>query len=367
VTWQQELRGAITSEAELATKLDLTAEERRGIEQATRAGFGLRVSPYYLGLCDPHDPSCPLRRQVIPRAREGQGAPGDLHDPLAERAHEVAPRLIQRYPDRALLLVTDQCVVHCRFCTRAHALGRGRGAAPLADLGEALAYLASHPEIRDVILSGGDPLTLSTKRLCALLEAVRATGHVETIRLGTRAPVCLPSRITAELVRALRRFHPLWVLTHFNHPRELTPQAARACIRLVDAGFPVMNQTVLLRGVNDEAAVLADLWRGLVRVRVRPYYLMQMDPVAGSAHLRTSLGAGIAILEELQGKLSGIALPKLVLDTPGGLGKVPLAPNYIVRRRAGCTRLRTPLGAEVDYFDPPEEEGQNGTSTGKRR
>jgi len=356
VSWQQELRCAITTQAELAAKLELTAEERLGIEQAARAGFGLSVTPYYLGLCDPHDPSCPIRRQIIPHALEARAAEGDLRDPLGEAAHEVAPRLIQRYPDRALLLVTDQCAVHCRFCTRSRTLGRGRGAAPLALLGEALRYLRGHPEIRDVILSGGDPLCMSTSRLCALVQAVRSIPHVETIRLGTRAPVCLPSRITAELVRALGRYHPIWVMTHFNHPRELSAQAARACTRLVDGGFPVMNQTVLLRGVNDDPLVLAELWRTLVRWRVRPYYLMQMDPVAGSAHLRTPLERGIEILEQLQGKLSGIALPKLVVDTPGGQGKVPLGPNYIVGRAPGCTRLRTPLGSEVDYLDPPARQ-----------
>jgi lysine 2,3-aminomutase len=207
--------------------------------------------------------------------------------------------------------------------------------------------------VRDVIVSGGDPLTMATERLAHLVGRVRAIPSVETIRLATRVPVTLPSRITAELLRALRPHHPLWVMTHFNHPRELTPEAERACRRLVDGGFPVMNQAVLLRGVNDDAAVLEALFRGLVRWRVRPYYLLQMDPVRGTGHLRTSLAAGVAIMERLQGRLTGIALPKLVVDTPGGMGKVPLGPDYVVARSPGRTVLRTYRGVDVECVDPP--------------
>jgi lysine 2,3-aminomutase len=243
--------------------------------------------------------------------------------------------------------------VHCRFCTRSRKVGRGRGAAAGRELEPALDYLRAHPELHEVIVSGGDPLTMSTARLTALLGALRSIPHLETIRLGTRAPVSLPSRITSELVRALARFQPLWVMTHFNHPRELTAEARAACERLVDAGLPVMNQTVLLRGVNDDAVVLEALFRGLVGSRVRPYYLMQMDPVAGAGHLRTPLGRGVELMAALQGKLSGIALPKLVVDTPGGQGKVPLGVSYVVAESPGSTRLRTPRGTEVDYLDPP--------------
>jgi lysine 2,3-aminomutase len=214
-------------------------------------------------------------------------------------------------------------------------------------------YLEAHPEVRDVIVSGGDPLTLSTDRIARLLARVRRVPTVETIRLATRVPVTLPQRVTAELVRALRPYHPLWVMTHFNHPKELTKAAARACLRLVDAGFPVMNQTVLLRGVNDSAPVLEELFRGLIRLRVRPYYLLQADPVAGTGHLRTPIAMGLAIMEQLQGRLTGIALPKLIVDTPGGMGKVPVGPEYIVERGEGRTVLRTHRGARVTYLDPP--------------
>ena len=215
---------------------------------------------------------------------------------------------------------------------------------PPRDLDAALAAIAADPAIRDVILSGGDPLTMATPRLVRLIAAVRAIPHVEVIRIATRVPVCLPQRIDAELVKALRQHHPLWVMTHFNHPAELTPEAARACEMLADGGFPVMNQTVLLRGVNDDAGTLESLFRGLVRHRVKPYYLLQMDPVAGTGHLRTKLATGIAIMERLQGRVSGIALPKLIVDTPGGMGKVPIGPEWIVRRGTNETVLRTSRG-----------------------
>jgi lysine 2,3-aminomutase len=289
----------------------------------------------------------------VPRADEAREVPGDLADPLGEVVHEVAPHLVQRYPDRALLLATDRCGVYCRFCTRSRMVGDGGGAVSLDRLAPAFAYLEAHPEVRDVIVSGGDPLTMATERLRHLVARVRAIASVETIRLATRVPVTLPSRVTGELVRALRPHHPIWVMTHFNHPKELTKQSAEACRRLVDGGFPVMNQTVLLRGVNDDAEVLAALFRGLVRWRVRPYYLLQMDPVRGTGHLRTPLAQGVALMERLQGNLTGIALPKLVVDTPGGMGKVPLGPDYVVSRRPGRTVLRTHRGVEVECVDPP--------------
>jgi lysine 2,3-aminomutase len=231
-------------------------------------------------------------------------------------------------------------------------VGAGGGARSLAHLEPAFAWIAAHPEVRDVIVSGGDPLTLSTDRLVRLVERLRAIRSLDTLRLATRVPVTLPSRITSELVRSLRRFHPIWVMTHFNHPKELTKESTRACERLADAGFPVMNQTVLLRGVNDDASTLEALFRGLIRARVRPYYLLQADPVRGTGHLRTPIATGVSILEKLQGRLTGIALPKLIVDTPGGMGKVPIGPDYVVAREPGRTRLRTHRGVEVDYLDP---------------
>lgn len=351
--WTDELRASLTTVDELSRALVLTEDELAGARRAEAMGLPLRITPYYLGLVEREDPRCPIRLQVVPRVEEGTESPGDLVDPLGEEAHGVAPHLVQRYPDRVLLLATDRCAIYCRFCTRSRLVGQGGGAIPLAELEPAFRFIAEHPEIRDVIVSGGDPLAMATSRLTALLERLRRVPHVETIRLATRVPVALPSRVTPELVKALRRFGPLWVMTHFNHPKELTKASVRALARLVDGGLPVNNQTVLLRGVNDDAATLEALFRGLVRARVRPYYLLQMDPVRGSAHLRTPLATGIAIMERLQGRLAGIALPKLIVDTPGGLGKVPVGPDYVVSTAAGRTTLRTHRGALVDYVDPP--------------
>jgi lysine 2,3-aminomutase len=353
--WRWQLRHAVGTVDALACALPLTAPEMEGARRAATRGLPIRITPYYLSLADPDDASCPVRRQCVPDAREDDESPGDLVDPLGEVAHEVAPFLVQRYPDRVLLLATDRCAVYCRFCTRSRMVGAGDGAVSLAALGPALEWLRAHPEVRDVIVSGGDPLAMATDRIARLVGAVRAIGSVETIRLATRVPVTLPMRITDELLQALRPFHPLWVMTHFNHPKELTESAFAACARLADSGFPVMNQTVLLAGINDDEAVLEALFRGLVRARVRPYYLLQADPVRGTAHLRTPLARGVAIIERLQGRLSGIALPKLICDTPGGLGKVPLGPEVIVARRPGRTTLRTFRGEEVDYVDPVPE------------
>jgi lysine 2,3-aminomutase len=352
--WRWQLQHSVRTAAELGRALSLTEEERDGALAAEQAGLPLSVTPYYLGLADRDDPSCPIRRQIVPHAAERREVPGDLRDPLGEEAHEVAPGLVQRYPDRALLLATDRCAVYCRFCTRSRLVGAGGGAASLERLAPAFAYLRAHPEVRDVIVSGGDPLAMSTDRLVRVVRALRGVPSVETIRLATRVPVALPQRIRPELLRALRPMHPLWVMTHFNHPKELTEASRLACRRLADAGFPVMNHTVLLRGVNDDAAVLAVLFRGLVRERVRPYYLLQADPVRGTGHLRTPIAAGVRIMGELQGRLSGIALPKFIVDTPGGMGKVPAGPDYVVERSPGRTRFRTHRGVEVDYLDPPD-------------
>jgi lysine 2,3-aminomutase len=364
--WRWQIRNAVTSVDGLAASLKLTESELEGARRAEREGLPISITPYYLSICDRDDPSCAIRKQCVPEAREAIEVDGDLGDPLGEVAHEVAPHLVQRYPDRALLLATDRCAVYCRFCTRSRMVGDGGGAVSLDALAPALAYLRAHPEVRDIIISGGDPLAMATDRIVRVVSAVRAIPSVETIRLATRVPVTLPMRITRELVSALRPLHPLWVMTHFNHPKELTRQSIAACTRLADAGFPVMNQSVLLAGINDDAATLEALFRGLVRARVRPYYLLQADPVRGTSHLRTPIDRGVELIAALQGKLTGIALPKLICDTPGGLGKVPLSPTYVVRRepsgagggasanaKPARTVLRTFRGDEVEYVDPP--------------
>ena len=352
-TWQWQMQNAVTTLEQLEEILELTPEERSGAERALAEGFSMRMTPYYIGLASKTDASCPIRRQAVPVSAEANEVPGDLTDPLGEVHHEVAPHLVQRYPDRCLLLATDRCAVYCRFCTRSRMVGEGGGAVPMAALAPAFAYLRAHPEVRDVIVSGGDPLAMGTDRIVRLVAELRSIDSLDTIRLATRVPVTLPQRITPELVRALRPHHPLWIMTHFNHPRELTPEAQVALRRLADGGFPVMNQTVLLRGINDNSGTLETLFRGLVRARVRPYYLLQMDPVRGTSHMRTPLATGLRIAGELQGRLTGIALPKFIVDTPGGKGKVPLVAENIVRRGEGVTTLRTFRGEEVDYLDPP--------------
>ncbi|MBW2462710.1 MAG: KamA family radical SAM protein, partial [Deltaproteobacteria bacterium] len=325
--WRWQARHAVTDLASLEAALPLTDEERRGTVRALAEGFPLSITPYYLSLIDPADPACPIRRQCVPVVHEANEVPGDLRDPLGEEAHQVAPHLVRRYPDRVLLLATDRCGVYCRFCTRSRMVGQGGGARSMQALGPALDYIRRTPEIADVIISGGDPLVMATPRIVPILEALREIPHVITVRIATRAPVTLPQRIDDELSRALRTHPATWVMTHFNHPRELTDESRAACARLVDHGLPVMNQTVLLRGINDDADTLATLFRGLVGTRVRPYYLLQADPVRGTAHLRTRLSDSVAIMERLEGHLSGIAVPKLIVDTPEGRGKVVVGPD----------------------------------------
>ncbi|MGB5191631.1 MAG: KamA family radical SAM protein [Polyangiales bacterium] len=357
--WRWQAQHAVTNLQALDKVLRLTEAERIGAARAEAAGLPISITPYYLALCDPVDPSCPIRRQCIPRAEEAIGVRGDLRDPLGEEAHEVAPHLIQRYPDRVLMVATDRCGVYCRFCTRSRIVGDGGGARSLAELEPAFDWIEAHPEIRDVIVSGGDPCVMSTERLARLLRRLGQIAHVDVVRLATRAPVTLPQRITDELCAAIRESHAAtWIMTHFNHPKELAEEARSACARLVDAGLPVMNQTVLLRGVNDDAETLETLFRGLVRQRIRPYYLLQMDPVGGTGHLRTPLRRGIELMAALQGRVSGIALPKLIVDTPGGLGKVPIGPSYLVSEDEGVTVLETFRGDLVEYYDPPEIEDQ---------
>lgn len=349
--WQA--RHAVTTLEALEHALPLTEAERSGARRALHDGFPLSITPYYLSLCDPEDPDCPIRRQCVPLAAEKLLVNGDLRDPLGEEQHEAAPHLVQRYPDRVLLLATDRCSVYCRFCTRSRMVGAGGGARPLSELQAALDFIRSHTELREVILSGGDPLVMSDNRLRGLLERLSEISHLMYVRVASRTPVTLPQRITPALCQVLRTHPATWLMTHFNHPKELSPQARQALKLLADHGIPVMNQTVLLRGVNDNATTLEQLFRGLVQNRVRPYYLLQTDPVVGTSHLRTPLATGMALMEQLQGRVSGIALPRFIVDTPGGRGKVPVAASTIVAQGEGTTTLRTFRGEEIDYVDPP--------------
>lgn len=307
----------------------------------------------YAALIDPGDPRDPIAAMVVPDPRELDAASGLGLDPMGEEGATDVPGLVHRYPDRVLLLVTGRCASHCRFCMRRRLVGLDVGDRGEAWIAGAVAYLRGHPGVREVILSGGDPLTLSDARLDAILSAVRGVEHVQGVRVDTRVPVVLPSRVTRDLASMLRSHAPSWVVTHFDHPRELTDEAVAACGRLVDAGIPVDNQAVLLAGVNDRLEVLEALCQGLLAARVRPYYLHQCDPVAGTAHFRTPLAVGQRLVGQLHGRIAGLGVPRFAVDTPGGHGKVIVAPDTELRRDGDCVLLRAPDGALVRYPDAP--------------
>jgi lysine 2,3-aminomutase len=332
--------------------------------------YPLAITPYYASLIRRLDRSDPVFAMCIPQAAELVN-PAFLHeDPLEENLDMPVPGLVHRYPDRALLIVTTTCASYCRHCTRKRVAGTREAVISPRRLAQITAYLCAHPEIYDVIISGGDPLTMPTETLETVLTTLRAIPSVRLLRIGTRTPAALPQRITDELTGMLRKYHPLWINTHFNHPAELTPQAAHACGRLADAGIPLGNQSVLLRGVNDQPQIIEQLCRGLVQMRVRPYYLFQCDLVRGAEHFRTPLARGIEIMEYLRGRLSGLAIPTFVVDAPHGGGKIPLLPNYIVSVSPTHTVLRNHEGALINYPEPgcyiaPEQpEQQKNTSPG---
>ncbi|HET6284055.1 MAG TPA: KamA family radical SAM protein [Polyangia bacterium] len=353
--WRWQLRHRITTKDEIAARLSLTPEEEAGLDAAP-GHFRVAVTPYYFSLIDRQHTECPVRMQVIPRGRELVNEPGDLVDPLGEDAHSPATGIFHRYPDRCLLLALDRCAIYCRHCNRRRLVGQEESPISRADLAVAIDYIRKTPAIRDVLISGGDPLTLSTNRLEEIIAAVRSIPHVEIVRIGTRVPVVLPMRVDDELCTMLRRYHPLFINTHFNHPKELTPLARAACERLADAGIPLGNQTVLLRGVNSSARVIRKLFTELLRCRVRPYYLFQGDVAAGTSHLRTSVETGVEIMQQLRGHISGLAVPHLVIDTPGGMGKVNIGPDYVVARGADKWTLRNYQGHLVDYPQPMEKD-----------
>ena len=344
------MRSRVTALGPLSDLIELTPEERTGIE-ARDASFGFAITPYYLSLIG--GPDCPVRRQAVPHADELRTTPWDLVDPLAEDAHAVTPILTHRYPDRALLYVTHNCPVYCRHCTRQRKVGDVQSAPSNAMLEASYEYLARTPAVRDVLISGGDPLSLSDRKLAEICRRLHAIESVDVIRLCTRNPVTLPQRITDDLLEALRPYHPVFVHTHFNHPAECTPEAGAALTRLADAGFNVGNQMVLLRGINDDPETVETLNRWLVRHRCRPYYMLQCDPVGGTAHLRTSVDAGVDILDAMRGRVSGLAIPQLVVDLPGGGGKVTLTPQRLVRREGNERVYRDVRGREFTYVDEP--------------
>ena len=350
--WRWQLTHRLSTEAEIGKVLRLTDSERRALN-ATHL-FRVDVTPYYISLIDPDDPNDPVRRQVIPTDNEIIPFTGMMADSLAEDRHSPVPGLVHRYPDRVLMLVTTQCASYCRYCTRARIVGDASATFSHADFDQQIAYLERTPQVRDVLLSGGDPLTLAPKVLEELLRRLRAIPHIEVIRIGSRVPVFMPMRVTTELTDMLQQFHPLWMNIHINHPNEFTPELAEACDRLSRAGIPLGNQTVLLAGINDCPHIQRQLVHDLLRIRVRPYYIYQCDLVEGAGHFRTPVAKGIEIMEALRGHTSGFAVPTYVVDAPGGGGKIPVSPNYLISMSDHKIVLRNYEGYITTYEEPLE-------------
>lgn len=351
-SWQWQLKNRITSLAQLQRLMPtLTPEEYAGTQLANTK-LALGITPYFFNLIDPADENCPIRRQVIPRIEETQTASWEMSDPCGEDGHSPVPGLVHRYPDRVLFLVTDRCASYCRYCTRSRLVSNASGYDFHPEFDRQIAYIRQHPEVRDVLLSGGDPLLLSDDKLEFLLRELRAIPHVEFLRIGSRIPIFLPQRITPELCAMLKKYHPLFISVHANHPRELTTEVRTALARLADAGIPLGNQSVLLRHVNDDVTVMRALLHKLLMCRVKPYYLYQCDLITGSAHLRTSVRKGLEIMKALRGHTTGYALPQYVIDAPGGGGKVPINPDYILQRNASRLVIRNFEGKVFEYPEP---------------
>ncbi|MCX7713697.1 MAG: KamA family radical SAM protein [Chthoniobacterales bacterium] len=351
--WKWQLRNRISTLSQLSEKIQLTDSERNGIF-LSGSKLALSITPHFFNLIHPSNPDCPIRRQVIPRAEEGLYLPHEFADPCGEDSHMPVPGLVHRYPDRVLFLVTDRCASYCRYCTRSRIVS-GVGEQELhTNFDEAFHYLATHREIRDVLFSGGDPLLLSDEKINDLLRRVREIDHIEFVRIGTRVPIFLPQRITHHLCSILKKYHPLWISIHVNHPRELTSEVKDALSMLADAGIPLGNQSVLLRGVNDSVETMRTLLHKLLRCRVRPYYLYQCDLIRGSSHLRTSVRKGIEIIRALRGFTSGYAIPQFVIDAPGGGGKIPINPDYIISHTDEKILLRNYQGQTFEYPEIPD-------------
>jgi len=349
-SWQWQLRHRLTSLKQLEKMFRLSEQERHSLQFNGGNGLPLAITPYYASLLDPDHPEHPLRRTMVPTTHELLVSQGEEPDPLGEDGHSPVPGLIHRYPDRVLFLVTDYCSSYCRYCTRSRMVGKRRGYSK-ARWQKAIAYIAAHPEVRDVLISGGDPLTLPDHQLEWLLGQLHAIEHVEMIRIGTKTPMVLPQRITPELVNILKRFHPLWLSIHCTHPDELTPEAQQAFARLADGGIPLGSQTVLLAGINDSVATMKKLMHGLVKNRVKPYYLYQCDPIIGSSHFRTPVSKGLEIYQGLRGHTTGYAVPNYVIDAPGGGGKIPLLPETVVGREGNDLMIKNYEGKVYRYPD----------------
>jgi lysine 2,3-aminomutase len=348
--WHWQLRHLIRGK-EISKYIQLTDDEEKAIAYYS-GSMAVSMTPYYASLLSPMDVTQSLRHTVIPVMNEHYHAPDEKEDPLNEDDDSPVPGLVHRYPDRVLFLVTKFFSTHCRYCTRSRMVGKNTPYCFSTEQAErALEYIEANPQIRDVLISGGDPLTLPDSKLEWLLKRVRAISHVEIIRIGTKTPVVMPQRITTSLVRMLRKYHPLWMSVHFTHPDELTPEVQEACARLADAGIPLGSQTVLLKNVNDDTDTMARLMKGLLKIRVRPYYLYQCDPIVGSSHFRTTVDKGLEIIRGLRGHTSGYAIPSYVIDAPGGGGKIPLLPEYLVEKNEKEVVLKNYQG---NYYTYPQ-------------
>ena len=351
--WKWQVKNRIETLEDLKKYVKLTAEEEEGVRK-TLSTLRMAITPYYLSLIDPNDPHDPVRRQCIPTALETHQAAADLLDPLHEDEDSPTPGLTHRYPDRVLFLITDMCSMYCRHCTRRRFAGQTDNECGPDRIEKALEYIEKTESVRDVLLSGGDALMVSDKKLEYIISRLRQIPHVEIVRLGTRTPVVCPQRITPELCDMLKKYHPVWINTHFNHPNEVTAESRRACEMLANAGIPLGNQSVLLRGVNDCVHVMKNLVHELVKMRVRPYYIYQCDLSMGLEHFRTPVSKGIEIIEGLRGHTSGFCIPTFVVDAPGGGGKTPVMPQYVISQAPGKVVLRNFEGVITTYTEPNE-------------
>ena len=361
--WKWQYKNRVTRLEELAALLPFPAKEW-DLRREVLRDFRMGITPYYLALVDPDDPACPILRQIAPIVEEYVYRDVGDEDPLAEESFSPVPGITHRYPDRVLMVISNSCAIYCRYCTRKRIMYED--AVPDVEIDRMVEYIARTKAVRDVVVSGGDPLTYGTRKLEGILAKLRAIPHLEIIRIGSRVPVSLPQRIDAELCEMLARYHPLWINVHFNHPRELTREAAEACDRLSRAGIPLNNQAVLLKGINDEVETIRQLCTGLMKMRVRPYYLYQCDPIRGGEHFRTPISKGLEIMEGLRGHTSGLAIPTYVVDAPGGGGKIPVAPNYLLHHDPKRKRavLRNFQGRLFEYREPT---GRAGPMTSKAR
>ena len=349
--WKWQVRNRITTVEQLKKIINIQPQEEEAIDKCLKT-LRMAITPYYASLMDPNDPNCPIRKQAVPTTHELNFSDADIEDPLHEDGDSPVPGLTHRYPDRVLLLITDMCAMYCRHCTRRRFAGNNDCAQPSDRIEKALEYIRNATEVRDVLLSGGDCLLVDDNKLEYIISELRKIPHVEIIRLGSRTPVVNPMRITEDLVNMLKKYHPIWLNTHFNHPKEVTEEAIRACTMLADAGIPLGNQSVLLRGVNDCVYTMRQLVHDLVKMRVRPYYIYQCDLSQGIEHFRTKVSKGIEIIEGLRGHTSGYCVPTFVVDAPGGGGKTPVMPQYIISQSPNKVVLRNFEGVITTYTEP---------------